>query len=232
MTGNEIFTNLVPVLAPVLTGSMGVLGILIKDRRREKNLDHQLRRQVEAGRAQVEFIHAWIQARQLLGPLGEDARPAQEWLDRCYAAVRNSQRSRRRAESPKRIPALRRFLLIRPLHGATAQVWRIFYWLLFLVCNIYVVASISGIVALIQGHPDGGDTAIGAGVFAAVFAALAGAARVISVHHDQVKPFYKGYWGSGITGHSRDKSRGQGADKSPRSAVVPHWPSRTPHDHS
>ncbi|GAA2718193.1 MULTISPECIES: hypothetical protein [Streptomyces] len=205
MTGNELFQNLVPVLAPLITASVGVLGIVIKDRRQERNLDQQLRRKIEMGQAQVAFIQAWIQARQLLGPLGEDARPAQQWLDRCYATVRTSQRPRRGVEPAKEVHVLRRLLLLRPLRGAAAQVWRIIYWLLFLTCNIYVVPAIAGVVQMIQGTPGGGDLALGSVLIGLVFAVLAGMARVISVHQDE-------------------------AARKP--TPVPHWPTRTPHDQS
>lgn len=221
MTGKDILVAVVPLVAPLLTAAMGALGILAKDRRREKSLDHQLRRQVEIGQAEVKFIHAWIQARQLLGPLGMDSRVAQEWLDRCYESVEDAQR-KVLLSPPKRIGVLRRLLLLRRLHGAGAQIWRIAFWLLFLWCNVYVVVGAANIVTWAQGKPGAGDTVLGCAVFAFILAAFAGAARIFSVYGDSEaqKPV-------AMPPH-RPSHEGHGWPS--RNGLAPHWPPRTPHD--
>lgn len=185
MTGKEILTSIIPLLAPVLTAAMGALGIVMKDRRNARNLDQQLRSQVEIGQAEVQFIHAWIQARQLLGPLGDDSCSAQEWLDRCYTSVEDSQNKVALAPQ-KQLPVLRRLLLLRPLQGASAQVWRAIYWLTFLCCNLFVFWMTAGIVEWIRGVPDASSLVFGEAAFAVISGVLATIPRAIAMERDRV----------------------------------------------
>ncbi|MFJ9417793.1 hypothetical protein ACIRPT_27060 [Streptomyces sp. NPDC101227] len=223
MTGQEILTAVIPLFATLLTGAMGAVGILIKDRRNERSRDQRFRRQVEIGQAEIQFIHVWIKARQLLGPLGDDARPAQEWLDRCYASVTSSQEW---VETPtQKINILRRLLLIRSLHGAAAQIWRVVYWLIFVGFNVYVITAVTGVVQWIQGDPEGADLVGGSLILAFLVAPFAATARFLAVRQDEVaqKPV-------AMPPRWRPRAQGWIPDETKQSAEVPRWPPHTPRD--
>ncbi|WBO64869.1 hypothetical protein [Streptomyces camelliae] len=187
MTEKDILSAVIPLLVPLLTAAMGALGILLKDRRMEKNRDHRIRRQIEFGQAEVQFIHAWLQARQLLGPLGQESQSAQEWLDRCYAAIESSQAEVYQAEvaPQKQLPVLRRLLLLRSLQGISAQIWRIIYYAAFAGVNIYVVAMAVGLVQWIRGVPGASDLVFGAAILAVIVWLFASAARAAAVRSDR-----------------------------------------------
>ncbi len=186
MTGNQILSAVVALLAPLLTGAMGVLGILLKDRRKEKNRDHRLRRKIEIGQAEVQFIQEWLQARQLLGPLGQESRAAQEWLDRCYAEVESVQEEVPQGEvaPQKQLPVLRRLLLLRSLQGPAAQIWRIIYYVAFLGFNAYVVTAVVGLVQWIRGVPDASALVGGSVILAILVMLCASAARAAAIRSD------------------------------------------------
>ncbi|MBM4796003.1 hypothetical protein HXP44_29150 [Streptomyces sioyaensis] len=186
MTGNQILSAVVALLAPLLTGAMGVLGILLKDRRKEKNRDHRLRRKIEIGQAEVQFIQEWLQARQQLGPLGQESRAAQEWLDRCYAEVESVQEEVSQGEvaPQKQIPVLRRLLLLRSLQGLSAQIWRIIYYVAFLGFNVYVVTVVVGFVQWIRGVPGASDLVGGSAILAILVMLCASAARAAAIRSD------------------------------------------------
>ncbi|MEV6840823.1 hypothetical protein AB0N17_41190 [Streptomyces sp. NPDC051133] len=188
MTEKDVLSAVISLLVPVLTAAIAALGILLKDRRMEKSRDHRLRRQIEFGQAEVQFIHGWLQARESLGPLGQESQSAREWLDRCYAAIESAQAEVSQAEvAPQaQLNVLRRLLLLRSLQGIPAQIWRIIYYVAFLGANTYVIPMVVGVVDWIHGTPDGSDLAEGSAMLAIIALLLAFGARALAVRSDRV----------------------------------------------
>lgn len=124
---------LLAAMVPVVTASVGGIGLLIKDRRANLNIDHHRRRVMEQANLEVQFLSSWIQTQQLLGHLGEEA-AAREWLARCY-------KSAEAAASEKAVQRkvdLRRIFLFRRLRGWTAQYFRLLFWATILWINAIV----------------------------------------------------------------------------------------------
>ncbi|MFJ9868850.1 hypothetical protein [Streptomyces sp. NPDC101165] len=211
MTEKDVLSAVISLLVPLLTAAMGALGILLKDRRMEKSRDHRLRRQLEFGQAEVQFIHAWLQARQPLGPLGQESQSAQEWLDRCYAAIESAQAEVYQAEvaPQEQLPVLRRLLLLRSLQGMSAQIWRIIYYAAFLGANIYVVAMAIGFVQWIRGVPGASGLVGGAAILAIIVWLCASAARAAAVRSDR---------------EARKPAASPRDGEARRPAVPPRWP--------
>lgn len=164
-----------PFFVPVVSGLVGGVSLLIRDRREARSADHHYRRQLEKAQLEVQFITGWIQAREQAGSEGPDPAPdpdpvpaalAQDpdptsdpgrWLDDCYASVR-----RARAEMGtrhRRGPvSLRRLLLLGELSGP-AKGMRVVYWISLALFNAALAWWVNALVSGVPGfmHEEGVD---------------------------------------------------------------------------
>ncbi|MDX2389083.1 hypothetical protein NJL88_03055 [Streptomyces sp. DK15] len=163
MAGLESLASFAPFFVPVVTGVVGGISLIIRDRRNSRSADHHYRRRLERAQMEVQFITGWIEAKRLaptatatatatvapeLSPApnpGPEPEPEPgRWLDECYASVRSFEvASRHRRGGPGR---LRRLLLLRPLRGRTAQALRVLYWISLLIFNAALAWWVSMIV--------------------------------------------------------------------------------------
>ncbi|MFF4317783.1 hypothetical protein [Streptomyces sp. NPDC001568] len=143
MAGLESLASFAPFLVPVVTGLVGGISLLIRDRRESRSADHHYRRRLERAQMEVRFITSWIEAKKLAPTSVPNPEPG-HWLDECYASVRSFEAaSRRHRGGPGRV---RRLLLLRPLHGRPAKAARILYWIALLVFNAALAWWVSMIV--------------------------------------------------------------------------------------
>ncbi|WP_079404302.1 hypothetical protein [Streptomyces sp. 3211] len=171
-----------PFFVPVVTGLVGGISLLIRDRREARSSDHHYRRRLEKAQLEVQFLTGWIQAKEL-APTGS---PAPEpdpgrWLDECYASVRRakSDTGGRQRTGPV---SLRRLLLLGQVSGP-AKSMRIAYWISLVLFNAALAWWVNALVAGVPGfmHEDGASESeeiasyLGvAGVFFVVSAVLWG----------------------------------------------------------
>ncbi|MGW6983644.1 hypothetical protein ACWGE1_30085 [Streptomyces sp. NPDC054932] len=137
-----------PFFVPVVTGLVGGISLLIRDRREASSTDHHYRRRLEKAQLEVQFLTGWIQAKQLAptDSPAPDPEPGR-WLDECYASVR-----RAKAETGGRHRtgpvSLRRLLLLGHLSGP-ARSMRVAYWISLVLFNgalaWWVNAAIAGV---------------------------------------------------------------------------------------
>ncbi|MFF4449009.1 hypothetical protein [Streptomyces sp. NPDC001502] len=137
-----------PFFVPVVTGLVGGISLLIRDRREARSSDHHYRRRLEKAQLEIQFLTGWIQAKQLAPT---DAPPPDpdpgRWLDECYASVRRAKQNTggRHRTGPV---SLRRLLLLGEVSGP-AKSMRVVYWVSLVLFNValgwWVNALISGV---------------------------------------------------------------------------------------
>ncbi|MFF4099113.1 hypothetical protein [Streptomyces sp. NPDC001903] len=143
MPGLDSLVSFAPFFVPVITGLVGGVSLVLRDRREARSADHHYRKRLEKAQLEVQFITGWIEAKKLAPSGAPDPEPG-HWLDECYASVRSFEAAaRRRSGGPGR---LRRLLLLRTLHGAPAKAVRILYWLALLAFNATLAWWVSMIV--------------------------------------------------------------------------------------
>ncbi|WP_327363935.1 hypothetical protein [Streptomyces sp. NBC_01296] len=132
MPSVDSLVSFAPFLVPVITGLVGGISLVLRDRREARSADHHYRRRLEKAQMEVQFISSWIEAKKLAPTGAPDPEPG-DWLDACYASVRSFEAAARRQRGgPGR---LRRLLLLRALHGGPAKAVRLLYWLALLAFN-------------------------------------------------------------------------------------------------
>ncbi|MFF8271835.1 hypothetical protein ACF059_31340 [Streptomyces sp. NPDC016562] len=133
-------TLMVPVVTAIATAAAGSAGLMLQDYRRKKDIRHRHRAQMEKAHLEVQFISGWMQARTQLGPAADVSRDAEDWLDRCYQSARDA--SFAPPPQPSRA-LLRRLLLLQPLGGRAAKIFRVAYWISLAWLNYWVFWNIS-----------------------------------------------------------------------------------------
>ncbi|CAM5360888.1 hypothetical protein SAVIM338S_01363 [Streptomyces avidinii] len=147
-----------PFFVPVVTGLVGGISLLVRDRREARSSDHHYRRRLEKAQLEVQFLSGWIQAKQLAPTDFPDPAPDVEpgpWLDECYAAVRRAKADTggRRRTGPV---SLRRILLLGQLSGP-AKSMRVAYWISLLLFNGALAWWVNALVSGVPGfmHEEG-----------------------------------------------------------------------------
>ncbi|MEV7561780.1 hypothetical protein ACGFYY_36450 [Streptomyces sp. NPDC048331] len=170
-----------PFLVPVVTGLVGGISLLIRDRREARSSDHHYRRRLEKAQLEIQFLSGWIQAKQL-APTDSSPEPEPgRWLDECYASVRRAKEDTggRHRTGPV---TLRRLLLLGDLSGP-ARTARVVYWISLVLFNVALAWWVNALIAGVPGfmHEEGASeseeiaTYLGvAGVLFVVSAALWG----------------------------------------------------------
>lgn len=183
-----------PFFVPVVTGLVGGISLLVRDRREARSTDHHYRRRLEKAQLEVQFLNGWIQAKQLApadSPAPEPDPEPGRWLDECYASVR-----RAKAETGGRHRtgpvSLRRLLLLGELSGP-AKSMRVAYWISLVLFNGALGWWVNALVAGVPGflHEEGASESEEiasylalAGVFFVVSAVLWGS----TVHLGKAEP--------------------------------------------
>ncbi|MGW7331367.1 hypothetical protein ACWGIU_22835 [Streptomyces sp. NPDC054840] len=166
-----------PFFVPVVTGLVGGISLLVRDRREAHSSDHHYRRRLEKAQLEIQFLSGWIQAKQLAPT---DAPPPDpepgRWLDECYASVRRAKEDTggRHRTGPV---TLRRLLLLGELSGPAKTV-RVVYWITLVLFNVALAWWLNALVAGVPGfmHEEGASEA----EEIASFLALAGVLFVVS----------------------------------------------------
>ncbi|MFB7259566.1 hypothetical protein [Streptomyces nojiriensis] len=154
-----------PFLVPVVTGMVGGISLLIRDRREARSSDHHYRRRLEKALLEIQFLTGWLQAKQL-APTTDSPDPAQapvpaptpepgRWLDECYASVRRAKADTggRHRTGPV---SLRRLLLLGEVSGP-AKSMRVAYWISLVLFNVALAWWVNALVAGVPGfmHEEG-----------------------------------------------------------------------------
>ncbi|WP_327734440.1 hypothetical protein OG749_11550 [Streptomyces nojiriensis] len=151
-----------PFLVPVVTGLVGGISLLIRDRREARSSDHHYRRRLEKAVLEIQFLTGWLQAKEL-APTDSPA-PAPEpepgrWLDECYASVRRAKADTggRHRTGPV---SLRRLLLLGEVSGP-ARSMRVVYWISLVLFNVALAWWVNALIAGVPGfmHEDGASEA-------------------------------------------------------------------------
>ncbi|MGZ9929705.1 hypothetical protein ACXNSR_07380 [Streptomyces sp. NC-S4] len=144
-----------PFLVPVVTGLVGGISLLIRDRREARSTDHRYRRRLEKAQLEIQFLSGWLQAKQA-APTDSvpDPEPGR-WLDECYASVRRAKQDTggRHRTGPV---SLRRLLLLGEVSGPAKSV-RVAYWISLLLFNAALAWWVNALIAGVPGfmHEDG-----------------------------------------------------------------------------
>ncbi|MFJ3519089.1 hypothetical protein [Streptomyces sp. NPDC090131] len=145
-----------PFLVPVVTGVVGGISLLVRDRREARSSDHHYRRRLEKAQLEIQFLNGWIQAKQLAPTDSPPPDPDPgRWLDECYASV-----LRAKADTGNRHRTgpvtLRRLLLLGELSGPARAV-RVFYWISLALFNAALAWCVNLLVAGVPGflHEEG-----------------------------------------------------------------------------
>ncbi|WP_406086615.1 hypothetical protein [Streptomyces virginiae] len=148
-----------PFFVPVVTGLVGGISLLIRDRREARSTDHHYRRRLEKAQLEIQFLSGWIQAKQAAPT---DSVPEPEpgrWLDECYASVRRAKADTggRHRTGPV---TLRRLLLLGELSGPAKTV-RVVYWISLVLFNAALAWSVNVLIAGVPGfiHEEGASEA-------------------------------------------------------------------------
>jgi len=122
--------SFIPLLAPVLAGIVGALGLVLKEWRLARDRRNVRQQALAEASAEVAFASDWWKAHQLLGTdatTGSTAK-ALELLAEAEAKVTNTQHL---SVKPRRPVTFKRVFLVGPLHKRSARVLRGFFWLSF-----------------------------------------------------------------------------------------------------
>uniref|UniRef100_A0AAU2JJ13 SMODS and SLOG-associating 2TM effector domain-containing protein n=1 Tax=Streptomyces sp. NBC_00049 TaxID=2903617 RepID=A0AAU2JJ13_9ACTN len=171
-----------PFFVPVVTGLVGGISLLVRDRREARSTDHRYRRRLEKAQLEVQFLSGWIQAKELAPtdfPAQAAAPEPGRWLDECYASVRRAKADTggRHRTGPV---SLRRLLLLGEARGPAATM-RVVYWISLALFNVALAWWLNALIAGVPGfmHEEGASESdeiasyLGAaGVLFAVSAAL------------------------------------------------------------
>ncbi|MFJ9344669.1 hypothetical protein ACIRP0_36140 [Streptomyces sp. NPDC101733] len=157
MPGVDSLVSFAPFLVPVITGLVGGISLVFRDRREARSADHHYRRRLEKAQMEVQFITSWIEAKKLAPTEGPDPEPG-HWLDATYASVRSFEAAASRHRGgPGR---LRRLLLLHTVGGGPAKTVRALYWLFLLAFNAarawWVSMVVSGPPAFFGSEAEGG----------------------------------------------------------------------------
>ncbi|MFB6582841.1 hypothetical protein ACFCYC_36475 [Streptomyces sp. NPDC056402] len=145
-----------PFLVPVVTGMVGGISLLIRDRREARSSDHHYRRRLEKAALEIQFLTGWLQAKELAPT---DAPPPDpepgRWLDECYASVRRAKEvtGGRHRTGPV---SLRRLLLLGEASGPAKSV-RVVYWVSLVLFNVALAWWVNALIAGVPGfmHEEG-----------------------------------------------------------------------------
>ncbi|WP_265567931.1 hypothetical protein [Streptomyces hygroscopicus] len=133
----DVLKYATPLVVPVVTAVVNAAGIVIKDRWGSRSFEQRRRHQLANAQMQVDFVHGWLQARKLLGPLGNTSEAAQDWLDSCYRSVEGAEP----APVPRRAVTWRRVFLLGPLSSPRARLARRLFWVATLLANIVAIEN-------------------------------------------------------------------------------------------
>lgn len=149
----------VPLLVPVVTGLVGAVGLMLKDRRLARDSRHLREQAIAEATAEVGFATEWWQAQQLLGA---DALPVASpkmvaWLAEAEATVAIAKRH----ASPRHNPVtLRRLLLMEPMHRRSSKVVRVLFWISVIWLCVGAIVTAGDISASSQHSWVGSDIAL------------------------------------------------------------------------
>ncbi len=118
--------SFIPLLAPVLAGIVGALGLVLKEWRFARDRRNVRQQALAEASAEVAFASDWWKAHQLLGTdatTGSTAK-ALELLEEAEAKVTNTQHL---SVKPRRPVTFKRVFLVGPLHKRSARVLRGFF---------------------------------------------------------------------------------------------------------
>jgi hypothetical protein len=118
----------VPLLVPIVTGLVGAIGLMLKDRRLAHDVRQVREQAIAEATAEVGLATGWWQAQQLLGAdAAAGARPRMvSWLAEAESTVADAKRQARIRRNPVTV---RRLLLMEPLHRRTSKVVRVLFWI-------------------------------------------------------------------------------------------------------
>ncbi len=140
----DSLVSFAPFFVPVITGVVGGISLVLRDRREARSADHHYRRRLEKAQMEVQFITGWIEAKKLAPTGAPDPEPG-HWLDECYASVRSFEAAARRHRGgPGRV---RRLLLLRTMHSWPARAVQILYWVALIAFNGALAWWVSMIVS-------------------------------------------------------------------------------------
>ncbi|MFE2329059.1 hypothetical protein ACFXD5_35030 [Streptomyces sp. NPDC059385] len=181
-----------PFFVPVVTGLVGGISLLIRDRREARSSDHHYRRRLEKAQLEIQFLSGWIQAKELAptDAPAPDPDPGQ-WLDECYASVRRAKEDTggRHRTGPV---TLRRLLLLGEVSGPAKTV-RVVYWISLALFNgalaWWVNALVAGVPAFVhqEGASESEEIASYLGL-AGVFFVVSAVLWVWTVHLGAAEP--------------------------------------------
>jgi hypothetical protein len=120
--------NFIPLLAPVLAGIVGALGLFLKEWRIARDRRNVRQQALAEASAEVAFATDWWKAHQTLGtdPTTGSTAKALELLGEAEAKVTSTQHLSVRARRPV---TFKRLFLAGPLHKRSARVLRGLFWI-------------------------------------------------------------------------------------------------------
>jgi hypothetical protein len=150
VNSTEVVTIAVAVLVPVVTTILGALGLAFQDwRERRSEVGRRKQAFEDAGR-QVAFAAEWWNARKLLVDSPEAVKEATTravgWLEEASALVAKSKQV---AVEEKPTITMRRLLLVYPLKGRAANVFRVVFYL----CLAFWVGQVGQTITDALLHP-------------------------------------------------------------------------------
>ncbi|MER5481899.1 hypothetical protein ABT024_01605 [Streptomyces sp. NPDC002812] len=135
LAATDTASILVSLAVPIVTGTVGAIGLALKDWQQRRNVDHRRRQRLEQAQLELQFIRSWMQAKGELASPRVNAVSVDEWLLRCLKSAEDAA-----AEMPmQQVRAMRRFFLLVPLHGMYSRTIRMFFWLSLAMLNLWVV---------------------------------------------------------------------------------------------
>jgi hypothetical protein len=149
----------VPLLVPIVTGVVGAVGLMLKDRRLARDSRHLRGQAIAEATAEVGFATEWWQAQQLLGADALSVANAKvvTWLAEAEATVAVAKRH----TTPRHNPVtLRRLLLIEPMHRRSSKVVRVLFWISVLWLCVGAIATAGDIGRNSQHSWVGSDIAL------------------------------------------------------------------------
>ena len=137
--------NFIPLLAPILAGIVGALGLVLKEWRIARDRRNVRQQALAEASAEVAFATEWWKAHQTLGtdPSTGSTAKALELLGEAEAKVASTQHLSVRAKRPVTV---KRLFLAVPLHKRSARILRGLFWISFgllLIVSTTVTAELA-----------------------------------------------------------------------------------------
>ncbi|MFF2196947.1 hypothetical protein [Streptomyces sp. NPDC058157] len=139
LAASDTTSIILALFVPVVTGAIGAIGLMLRDRRENRNIDLRRKQKLERAQLKIHVLTAWADASQKIGPSRRTGRSIEDLLDECLDEIEEA--AHMHMIQPE-AGILRRVFLFIHLKGRNAHFFRTCYLVMPLVVTVVAVYAI------------------------------------------------------------------------------------------